>query len=198
MLKRVLRFLVKFLRYEASTRMGVKNLAVVFGPPMLRPPGNDPLQEMADMQAILDTMERMLYNVDTLFPSKSKQQHQHQQQQQRVPGSPQQHAPASTLYQERSSNSAAAYNATAAAAGRGHYSSSSLALNQHAAAPLANTAAAAPNTQAQMQRIPEAPGVQYEQLPANSKKKNPPKKNFLLEKRKVYFSNIDFIRCCSG
>jgi hypothetical protein len=44
--KRLLRFLVKLLKFEMQTRMGVKNLAVVFGPPLMRAPGDDPLQEV--------------------------------------------------------------------------------------------------------------------------------------------------------
>jgi chromosome segregation ATPase len=60
-------FLVKFMRYEAQTKMGAKNLGVVFGPPFLRAPGNDPLAEMNDMGAVLECTQTMLAQPQAVF-----------------------------------------------------------------------------------------------------------------------------------
>jgi hypothetical protein len=118
---------------------------------------------MADMQAVLDTMEAMLYFADGIFPSKSgghkqaqqqQQQQQHHQQQQQ-----QQQQQQSTLYTGN----------TPVSPGRGHYSSAQLALQSGGVPPPPpnNAGAAAPQQHAAQQhsRIPARPDVTYEQLP---------------------------------
>jgi WAS/WASL-interacting protein len=61
------RFLVKFLKHSAETKMTPKNIGVVFGTPLLRRPGNDPLAEMADMELVLECMQTMLDQADIVF-----------------------------------------------------------------------------------------------------------------------------------
>jgi hypothetical protein len=115
---------------------------------------------MADMQAVLDTMEAMLYFADGIFPSKSgghkqpQQQQQQQQQQQHHQQQQQQQQQQSTLYTGN----------TPVSPGRGHYSSAQLALQSGGVPPPPpnNAGAAAPQ---QHSRIPARPDVTYEQLP---------------------------------
>ena len=66
-LVRIVAFLVKFMRYEAHTKMGPKNLGVVFGPPLLRSPSNDPLAEMNDMGSVLECTQAMLTQAQLIF-----------------------------------------------------------------------------------------------------------------------------------
>ena len=51
-LVRIVALLVQVLQYEAHNKMTAHNLSVVFGPPLLRAPGDDPMASMQDMQKI--------------------------------------------------------------------------------------------------------------------------------------------------